>query len=180
LPTLPAGSTPIASSAITVVPLVSPGNPGFTFVLNAVAGAGEVLSILIQFQAMAAAFTGASAAIGGAGIGGDGVALNIEDLCIDGTFANPPSDCGGTPATLLAFADANGSQLLDSITFGPATLLDVVVNFIIDGGLTGSASLESGTVQFVTGANGIPEPSTLALVLLAALLLARRRSTVHA
>jgi hypothetical protein len=46
--------------------------------------------------------------------------------------------------------------------------------------LTGSASLESGTVQFVTGANGIPEPSTLALVLLAALLLARRRSTVHA
>ena len=181
LPTLPVGSTPIAATAISVTPLVSLTHPGFLFGLNAAASAGNVLSALIQFQAFSTSlspFVGASAEIAGAAITGDGAVTMIEDLCLGGLFANPPSDCAGSPDTLLTLVDAFSSLTSASTTFPNSSPIDVVVNFIVDGGESGGAQLESGSVRFVTGAL-VPEPSTLALLSFPLLLLfARRRRDV--
>ena len=179
---LPPGSTPIASTAITVTPVVSVANPGLTFGLGLSAAANEVLATLIHFQALAglaSSLTGASIAIAGAQAAGDGVALMIEDLCAGGAFATPPTGCSGTPLTMLALATELDSQLLDSVSFAGVSLADVVVNFVIDGGLAGSAALAGGTVRFSTDAVAVPAPGTLLLALVALLALAAtRRATL--
>ena len=163
-----------------MTPFASPSNPGFTFGLNAAASAGEVLSTLIQFQVLAGVgltLTGGSAAIAGASATGDGVSLLIEDLCIGGSFGSmPPTGCAGTPAAMINFVDPLDADIDESLGFAATSFLDVLVNFIIDGGLAGAAALGSGTVRFVTNAAPtVPEPSTLALAAIALVFAFTRR-----
>jgi hypothetical protein len=106
---------------------------------------------------------------------GDGVALLIEELCRDGLFATPPSGCGGVESlALLPFVTSFDADVDESVAFVDTASLDVVANFIIDGGLEGTAELGSGTLRFVTTAvvTPVPEPPSVALALTALLLLA--------
>jgi hypothetical protein len=172
LPDLPAGAVQIPDAAIQVAPVASATDAGLVFGLNAAAAAGQVLSTLIRFQVLAGignALSGASATLEGAAGADDGVSLLVEDLCLDGLFATPPAGCAGTGAlALIPFADAFESDVDESAAFADSGLIDVVANFIIDGGLAGSAALTSGTLRFATGvATPVAEPGALALVLAA-------------
>jgi hypothetical protein len=171
---IPVGDTPLASQ-ITLTPIFDV-NPGFTFGVNAVAAAGERLSAVIAFQAFADTslpFGGLTADLAGATVTGDGLVAMIEDVCVGGLFAIGPFGCVGSPVTLMTRVDALLSQTSDSTTFTEDLVFDFFIEIIVDGG-AGSAALESATVRLLSG-RPIPEPSSLALLCIAAAALLRRR-----
>lgn len=166
-----AAATPIDPGLVQVMPTGSAADPGLTFVLDLDALGGEFFESFFHYQVLAAAgveLTGASLALDGSSAAGDGVAIAVQDLCLDGTFAMfEPVGCTGTPLALLAVALEEFSSN-DSALFAGVSFIDVFVDLSVDGGLTGLAVLGSGTAQYATTAMGtVPEPSTLALVLLA-------------
>ena len=81
--------------------------------------------------------------------------------------------CSGVPTTLIAFDIGVDAQLLDSTTFAPVSLLDVVNDIGVDGGLDGGASLTGASNRFtVASASGaVPEPAAFLLVALGLLVL---------
>jgi hypothetical protein len=97
----------------------------------------------------------------------------IEDVCVGGLFAIGPFGCVGSPVTLMTRVDALLSQTSDSTTFTEDLVFDFFIEIIVDGG-AGSAALESATVRLLSG-RPIPEPSSLALLCIAAAALLRRR-----
>jgi hypothetical protein len=179
-PLLPAGAVEIAPASIGVVPVVSPTNPGFQFVLTTAATDSDLFSVLLQFQVAAGAglsLIGVHQTFAGAA-DGNGVAILVTDLCLDGTFASPPSDCLGIgTAALTTFVDAFGSALDELVVLAPVGALDAVANFIVDGGNAGTAAVTGGGLAFATDAAAtVNEPGVLALLALASLAgWARRR-----
>ena len=105
---------------------------------------------------------------------GDGVVTVIEDLCLGSTFVSNPANCLNPPAVSLVIAqDFLGPTGPDTTPLPPGTsFFDVFADITIDGGLSGSASLNNVTTQFV-----VPEPSTVLLLGsgLVALFMARAR-----
>lgn len=181
-PLLPANAVEIAPASIGVVPASSPTNPGFQFVVTSAATDSELSSVLLRFQVAAGAglsLIGVRQTFSGAA-DGNGVAILVTDLCLDGTFASPPADCLGTgTAALTTFVDAFGSVLDELVALAPVGALDLVVNFIVDGGGAGSASVTGAGLTFATDAEAtLDEPSVLALVALLPLAwCARRRAS---
>lgn len=179
---LPEDAVPIAPADIDVTPVNSATNPGFTFDVDAAATSGAILSALFSFQVIGgpgAALIGAQAILSGT-FTGDGAAILVEDLCLDGLFAMPLINCSSAnTANLINLIDANVSFTDESTSFDPVQLLDVFANPIIDAGLSGTASIVSATLLFATNVSAVSEPSAPALVLLAgalALFAFRRRS----
>ena len=90
-------------------PLATSGNPGLSFAVTApfTANAGEVLEILIGFEASTAAgfsMQGNSLElVGQTAVLPDGAITVVEDKCLGGVFATPPTDCSGTSAGLAVF-----------------------------------------------------------------------------
>lgn len=173
-----AAATPIDPNLIVVTP-GSASDPGFAFAIGVVAGAGELFEAFFHYQMLAAPgaeITGASLALGASSATGDGVVTAVQDLCLGGTFdPTQPVGCTGTALSLIAL-EAEGISLGDSALFAGVSVIDVFMDFVVDGGLFGSATLGSGTTQSgTTGGNPVAEPSTLALTLLALALAARTR-----
>lgn len=183
---LPAGATPLPSTAITVTPFLLLGDAALTLTFDATSQVGESRSALIRFQVLPGlgfSLTGARLSMVSS-VAGDAIAIVVEDLCADGAFgALPPGGCTGTPDALITAMTDLISDIDVGTTFS-ATSLDVTVNPIVDGGFSGSATLSSATLLFLTNATpgAVPEPSTLLLaaaVLLFAALARRRRSAAR-
>jgi hypothetical protein len=158
------GATVIDPSEVQV----TPGGPAFTpnlqFILGEAAGPGELLDLLFRFEVSGSGLSGGSLSLAGATATTDGAVTGIENLCIGGSFSgSEPSGCPGLSDALAAFAIDGFSQLSDSRQFPASSFFDVFVNLTVDGGLTGTATLESATVNF----NAVPEPSTFIFVLTA-------------
>jgi hypothetical protein len=181
---VPNFATPIPAGDIQVTPLASAAEPGLQFTANAGADPGEFLSALFRFHVSGAgAYTAARASLSGAGATNDGVAILVEDLCLGDVFS-PLLDCATGTLSLIGFADAFDSLLDPELAFAPSASFDVAANFLVDGGLAGTATLGGAALRFVTGsAATVPEPDALALMLSALALAAvrlRRRAPLHA
>jgi hypothetical protein len=149
-----AGATPIDPAAILVTPL----GTGFRFDLNVSAGAGETLEALFGYVVTGGVPQINTASLIGPAFTGDGAVTLVEDKCLDGLFAGGPFGCDGTPMTLTIIYNAFSSQTAEGLVIGPVSSVAVIKDIVVDGGLTGSASLESATNQF------IPEPASFALM----------------
>ena len=161
----PAGATPISPTAIAVTPLGDPSNPGFLFGLNVVAGPGEFQDVFFGFQ-VADSLIGASLAMTDASASGDGSVTAIEDICQGAGFIGIA--CAGEATTLITFAVEGDSQTTEAVSFPSVSLLGVLVDFGIDGGLDGTGELGTATLTFQTArATPVPEPSSVALFCLA-------------
>ncbi|MCC6193108.1 MAG: PEP-CTERM sorting domain-containing protein [Burkholderiales bacterium] len=165
------GATPIDPTLIDVAPGGSVSDPALVFTFDANAVGVELFEAFFHYSVAAGAgvaLNGASLALSGASASGLGAVTAVQDLCLDGTFqGGVPLDCTGTPLTLIAFA-IDGDSGNDSALFANASLVDVFVDFVVDGGLFGAAALGSGTSQYATTASTpVPEPPTLSLILLA-------------
>lgn len=182
LPTLPAGATLIMPSSINVNPFSSAAAVGLTFGLNAMADDDDLLSSLFRFRVLSGGplnLTGVTELLT-ASATGEGASIFISDLCRGGLFSTPPTGCMGTTGQLLTLATEFFSDTSESVAFGGVALIDVVANFIVDGGGGGTATITSGTLQFArTAAAAVPEPGSLALLafaLLAAVTFTHRKA----
>jgi hypothetical protein len=179
----PNGGIPFDPTTIQVTPVDQLTAASLVFTLNAAAANGDLLDSLYHFTVTALAgraISGADSSLAGAAATGDGAVTLIQQMCLDAMFLPPFAlFCGGVEMDMILFATAFDNQLADAVRFvppppGPA-FVDVVVDFGVDAGLTGTATLQSATIRFST-----PASSALALLALALTLLAssaRRRRT---
>jgi len=169
---LPFGALAIAPETIVVTPLVAdPSQPGLQFAIDVAVGPEELREVLIGYQVTAPSLQAARLSIAGSSVTGDGAVTGVEDLCLAGSFApGAPTDCTGTPDSLIVFDVGVEFDLLEEIGFAPVGSLAVVKDLAVDGGLEGTASLASAINQFV-----IPEPTTALLAGIGALGLALHR-----
>ncbi|MGH9629691.1 MAG: PEP-CTERM sorting domain-containing protein, partial [Bryobacteraceae bacterium] len=87
----------------------------------------------------------------------------ILDVCPSGSFSGgAPRGCPTSPASLVVFAIDQSSLLSDSANFPVSSSVDVFVDLTVDGGRSGSVTLNSATVGF----SAVPEPSAGLLVAL--------------
>jgi hypothetical protein len=158
------GATIIDPLEVQVTPGGSAFLPNLTFGLGVSAGAGDLHDLFFRFNLTGPALTGSRLTLTGAGATGDGVVTGIGNFCLGASFpGNEPTGCPTQSDSLIAFATATDSQLVDSRQLLQSSFFDVFVNLTVDGGPAGTAGLQSGTIEF----NAVPEPSTAVLFLTA-------------
>jgi hypothetical protein len=154
LPGLTAGTT-VDPARVSVTPGGSAANPALSFTLNRTATAGESFEFFIKFS-VSNSLSGISLGLTPPAVSGDAAVAAVLDVCPGGLpTGGGPFDCPASPSSLLLFA-INGSSLLsNSASFPISTPSDVLIDLTVDGGTSGSATLGSATVGFVS----VPEPS---------------------
>ncbi len=150
---LPGSFTQIDPSGITLTPTV---DPGFLVDLGVLAGAGETLQSNFTFAASGALF-------------------NSADIALIGSFVTP--DGANTAAAIftpgaiaIAFDIGLDASLVESAALGGIPSVLTELDFVVDGGSAGEASLNQGSIAFSTTAP-VPEPATALFVLPALFLL---------
>ncbi|MGH9318270.1 MAG: PEP-CTERM sorting domain-containing protein [Vicinamibacteria bacterium] len=167
----------IVPADILVIPLSTPGNPGLTFDLGVSATAGELLQSLFSFSVVVLPggfpIQAVSSSLSGSRVAPDGA--NTALFCLGTNDPTCPA-----PDTILLFDIGIDSLLSDSRSLASVAALDLVVDVVVDGGLSGSGSLSSATIRF-REVSAVPEPATWLSVGVSLLALSRvRRQRRHA
>ncbi|MEO5742251.1 MAG: PEP-CTERM sorting domain-containing protein, partial [Vicinamibacterales bacterium] len=166
-------ATAIEPGEISVAPLITGSTVGLAFLLDATAGAGELLDVLIRYEVTGLnglSFIANSLSMSGSAVDPDGVVTAVEEKCAGGNFQGPdPSTvcAGNTVGPLIVFDIGLDSDLLESAFLSsPASFFDVFTEIAIDGGLDGQAALGIVTNEFdfTPTQTVIPEPATLLLL----------------
>lgn len=168
------GFNAIDPSSIFVTPITNPLLPGFTFTLKKTTA--DRLESFFRFSLQGLSSTGQTLTMAGAAATGDGSVSVVEDLCGGGSF-NPtqPINCSGmTLGPLITLVTATDQFLTDAASFKAANFFNIFVDITLDGPgpTTGTATLGSVSLQFAAASSAVPEPATLALLLVALLTLA--------
>lgn len=155
----------IPAGGVSVTPITTPGNPGFTFSAGWFASTTSgilQMDSLIQYSATVnpggTPITDLSLSIAGVDWTGTGAISVAETVCLGAML---PSCSGGTIRTLSVFDSAGGTQLFDSITFSGVTFVDVAKDIQIEAGTSGMASVSLVTNQF--SEQPTPEPGSIML-----------------
>jgi hypothetical protein len=139
---LPPVFTPINPTSVILTPTAV---PGFLVGLNATAGMGQTLESTFSFTATGSTFISGSVGLLGSSVAPDGANTAT------GTFMP-----GGTA---IAFDIGSDQQLTDTASIAKIHSVLVQLDYVVDGGTAGSASLSQGSVGLAT----VPEPSSLLL-----------------
>ena len=172
----------ITSADITVTPTSGVNGPNLDFSANWAANSGLASSYTatLVFRAQSTAplyLTGSNLATDVAHVGALGVATVAEVNCLGGLLGGG-SAClaGGVTANGVATSSLATTQLSAAITpFNfPVTMIDVIKNITLTGGIGSNASLGHITEGFTTEtqAQATPEPSTMILLSSAVIALA--------
>jgi len=148
-------ATPIDPTQVQIVPGGIALNPMLSFALNRTTTAGEVFESFFRFSA-SDSMSGASIGLTSPIVTGDAAVTAILDVCPNGSFGGGPFGCPTSPASLVVFAIDQSSLLKSSASFPVSNSVDVFVDMTLDGGRSGSVTLNSATVGF----SSVPEPST--------------------
>ncbi len=130
--------------------LLTPSNLGFLVGLNAFAPAGQNLQTTFSFVGSGATFSTATVGLIGSSVTGDG--------------ANSATGVFTPGGNAIAFDIGLDSELTASVPLGNTPSVAAKLDFVADGGTTGSSSLQQGSVAF-NAVNAVPEPSTMFLTL---------------
>ena len=149
--------TAIDPATVAVTPIFAGIDRGFRFDLNQTAGAGETFGILIGYSVTGAG--GGSIELNGSSVTPDGVNTGVLNACAGDYDASGPTGCTGAESFGIAFDDGSSSQSLASLDL-PTGSFDMFADIVIDGGLSGSASLTSATVL-----QEVPEPAAWQVML---------------
>jgi hypothetical protein len=163
----------IDPALIQVTPVASTYTSSLRFTFQQTAGAGELFESFFRFNVVGSGLTGAGVTLDSPNATGDGVVTAILDICPGGSFSgDSPLGCSHPAATPIAVALEGFSQLSDSATFTPGNFFDVFTNFTVDGGVAGSASFGSATVDI----SAVPEPASVLFIITGAALIALGRT----
>ena len=169
------GATVPSASSITVTPLLTPFNPGLRFTSFWAAGPGSFADSTLGYTVTVLPggnlITDNSLLMAG-GHTGTGIAAIEEVKCVGGTFAD---DClGGNLVSLHTTHSAVAVVPFDRAVFAGVSVVDVVKNIGVVGGVDGTATITTFDQRY---SEVVPEPGTLLLVGLAlmSLRLLRRR-----
>ena len=167
---------------VNITPGGTASNPALLFSFNRTASEGEVFESLFSFSASnsLSGLTGVSFDLAPPTVAGDAAVTAILDVCPNGSFtAGDPLSCPASRASLVLFAIDGSTLLSNSVTVPVSNSLDVLLDFTLDGGTSGSASLGSARVEFSAAPepSAVPEPSAglLAALGLSAFGLSRAR-----
>ncbi len=154
------GETAILPSGISLAPSGGALDPGLGTTIDVTANAGSVLEALFTYKISGNPYIASSLTLTNSSESGDGVVTGVQDYCAGGVFGpDGLTGCSGTIGTLVTL---DGVQNQDSATFGSASPLSVTNDFIVDGGLSGSASAGTLTDRFTA----VPEPISFLFVAL--------------
>lgn len=173
---------PIAPAQVLVTPGGPANMPALQFTLGNSATTGFLLESFFRFDISAASLLNATVRLNNPSATGDGAAIASLDICPNASFiGNAPLGCPTLPASLIAFKTADSESLSDTRNFGATSFFDVFADLTIDGGLAGTARLDSATVQVTaTGSTAaIPEPATALLLIMGSGVLALGRFRRH-
>jgi hypothetical protein len=179
---IPTGATQIPASQVTVSPFVDMSSPstldiflGFGFAPSFIAGPGALLDVVFGYNVSTPApVQFASLHLAGASATEDASVTALENVCLGSPFSTA---CPGIITSV--FDSGLGLDDVDE-TIGlllPGTLLGIVNDIGVGGGLIGSAALTGPvTNQFSTTAApaAVPEPATAVLVFIGLCVLAAR------
>jgi hypothetical protein len=168
---IPNGAVQIDPSAVDVIPLNGSNGPGLTFIVDTTASAGDFFDVMIGYLVSNSTFSGITLSMTGSSVTGDGSVTTIEDICLGGAFGGT---CGGILSTLILFDIVGENDTVEQLTFPSVTSIGVIKDIGIDGGPSGTGSLQSVTNEFT-----VQEPATIMLVAagLGYLGICRRRRT---
>jgi hypothetical protein len=142
------GATPVADTSITVTTQSLGDTYGLVFGSSGFnVSSGQSVSYLIGFT-----WDPSGDIRNASDILDPGAADILTDLCVGAAFSGV--SCSGTPLTLQVFQP---SQLFDSVSFSPVSVVGVLDNISLDGS-GGSASFES-----IENDVTVPEPAAGAL-----------------
>jgi hypothetical protein len=166
-------ATPIDPATVLVTPGGAMSRPSLQFTLSQTAATGEVLESFFRFDATIPVLPIVNKVMLDGSATGDGAATATEDICPGATFSgDAPLGCPTAPGSLVTLAVSPfGSIATDKASFPATSFFDVFVDLTVDGGLSGGATLNSATVQFIA----TPEPAPAALMLTGLVGLAFRR-----
>ena len=151
-------ATPIDPATIQVTPDGTASARSLIFTVGATAGPFDLLESFFRFN-VAAQLSQAFISLGSPSATGNGVVIGVLDVCAGGSFPDGvPTNCPSNSDSRVVFATATDSFLADSMTFPVTSFFDVFVDLTADGGLNGTALLNSATVGVGVGA-AVPEPS---------------------
>lgn len=155
----------IANSTITITPTGGTFNPTLTFSTNPLlnASGGNAYETYFSYDISGQPYVGISSTLSGSSETGDGAVNDIVSFCEGGSF-----DMNGVcskPNSSLSTVD--GALNTDMASFGSVMMLNVTNDFVVDPGLSGTAS--GGT--FTNSFTAVPEPFTSALTGLGVALL---------
>jgi len=148
--------------------LLTPSGDGFLVGLNASASPGQTLQSTFSFLGSGANFLTGSVGLIGSSVTIDG-----------GNTATGVFTPGGIAT---AFDIGIFSELEASVSLGNATSIAAQLDFVIDGGTSGLASLQQGSVTFTAQDAEIPEPASMFLTLSAFIglaLIGRRNISIN-
>jgi len=167
------GATPINPSQVLITLGGSLFLPSLQFTLNTTASAPNVLESFFRFRA-SGLVVGDTITLNSPVAAGDGVDTATENICPGASFSgNLPFGCPKPAVSLVTFDNATFSQLSDSTSFPATSFFDIFVDLTADGGLAGSATFNSATVQVT--ATPEPAPALLMMAGLATLAFRSRR-----
>jgi hypothetical protein len=172
----PESLLPFASEINPATVQITPSAAGLTgsllFTYNGTAAGGVLESI---FSMTIAPDLGAVEKVDlqliGASATGDGVVTGVADVCDAGFLGGV---CTGTSQPIIALVDSLNNVSPGSAIIGPLASYALLQDIVIDGGLSGTATLTAAQLTFTA----VPEPATLATLatgLLVTLVLRRRR-----
>jgi len=152
-----AGATPIATLDVTIQPSGGSLTPELSMSLRASASANTELETIFTYRISGNSYIGSMITLSGSSETGDGGVTDVQTFCAGGTFGpDGLTGCTGSPGTLLTL---DGVQNQDSTALGPAGVLSITDDLVLDGGLAGSASGGAFADQFTA----VPEPLEILL-----------------
>jgi len=150
-----AGATEISPADVAIHPSGGELDPELTVSVDRAAAANTLVELIFSYQIAGNQFSGSSITVSGSSETGDGAVSYVQNFCAGGVF-DSAFNCSGLPGTLIA---VDGVQNHDSATINPTNPLVQIDDFVLDGGLAGSAAGGTFTDRF----SAVPEPFTFLL-----------------
>lgn len=158
-----AGATPIDPTTVSITPGGGTTNPSLTFETNLTANFPTQLEAIFTYtlSGPGVEFTMDVLTLSNSSETVDGLVTDVQNYCFGGSFGpDGVSGCtGSTTGTLLGW---DGVQNTDQTTIPGSAFLNITDDFVLDGGMAGSATGGTFEDQF-TGTTAAPEPGVFLL-----------------